>query len=1007
MVPKPRTTLIALAVAVLAVAPAGSASKSGPAVPVLSGPTSGTVTTTSLPAFSWAPADGAIRYEFQLSADPGFNSTQYSFFTKNTRATVDKALTNGTYYWRVRSDDSVGNVSAWATAWAVVRNWAPNQQLAAPANGASVVYPSTPLTLRWNATSGAAEYKVYLGTDPTLGSMVSTNYPLETQATEFTPPELLAPGTYYWAVTPVDSQGNLGSRSAVRSFNWVWPTTMTEARTVTDMVAADEVFDPQLAWPAVAGAAGYEVEINFAPAPDWPVGSKVCCAPLSFTSDATTLATRFSPEVVLDNNREYRWRVRAIDGAGNAGVWNEGPSFTKPFDNVPPVTAPSVKNVHMRDNLADPAADSDGATTLLDTAVPIVVWDSVPGASGYDVNVTHYNGIGCDWATASWLKFTATPAWTPLGWDKIFGDGPWPRAGAPTQDGIALTTGARYCVRVRAIDRPSAPTGPTVFGDWTYLNGTNQPAFRWTGPPASAACGAPCQMAASDYVMPLTGHTVAKMPLFTWKPIAGAESYYVVVARDAAFTNVVDYAFTRIPAYAPRKQLGSLGYPDDANLHWAVLPADQPNGSEVYGDLLASNAQVFAKQSAAPTLVGPVADESVTTSATVFRWNAVAEGVRQYRIQVSQDPTFATTLEDKVTDSTAFTSNETYPADTRLYWRVRVDFENGSFATVGLPWSETGTFQKTLSAPALDPGNPTSGDFIPTIRWTPVPGAVSYDFEIQVPDGSWKRNGEGLHPAAATFIKMTGTGVFQFRIRANFPRKTFNTTPGPWTPYSSFTRTIREPGNPQHNVGQNRLLLTWNEKAGAKRYQVQISAREDFAPALETVKTDNANFASALNHPTYSPGGTFWWRVAAVDADGTVGDYTAARQFVLPKLLAPAPTTPPPPPVGTPPPPPTVTPPSPASTAKALRLSARGYPIKGRRVRITITVRNKATLAAVRGASVRVSGAGVPARTKASGTGGTVVFYVRPTRLGRVTFRGSKAGFQTAYLYRRVLSLSR
>ncbi|HEV3407925.1 MAG TPA: hypothetical protein VG079_04475, partial [Gaiellaceae bacterium] len=271
-------------------------------------------------------------------------------------------------------------------------------------------------------------------------------------------------------------------------------------------------------------------------------------------------------------------------------------------------------------------------------------------------------------------------------------------------------------------------------------------------------------------------------------------------------------------------------------------------------------------------------------------------------------------------------------------------------------------------------------------------------------------DGTGIHAPAATFIKMTGTGVFQWRIRAHFPKKTFDTIPGPWTPYASFTRTIREPANPEHAVGQNRLLLTWNEKTGAKRYQVQISAREDFAPALETVKTDNANFASTLNHPTYAPGGTFWWRVAAVDADNNVGDYTAARQFTLPKLLAPpAPPPPPPPPVVTPPPPPppTVTPPPPSSTVKALRLSARGYPIKGRRVRITVTVRNKTTLAAVQGASVRVSGAGVSARTKTSRAGGTVAFYVRATRLGRVTFRGSKAGFQTAYLYRRVLNLSR
>jgi hypothetical protein len=46
----------------------------------------------------------------------------------------------------------------------------------------------------------------------------------------------------------------------------------------------------------------------------------------------------------------------------------------------------------------------------------------------------------------------------------------------------------------------------------------------------------------------------------------------------------------------------------------------------------------------------------------------------------------------------------------------------------------------------------------------------------------------------------------------------------------------------------------------------------------------------------------------------------------------------------------------------------------------------------------------VPVRTKVTGLRGKVVFYVRATRVGRVTFRGSKAAYRTAYLYRTVLS---
>ena len=44
----------------------------------------------------------------------------------------------------------------------------------------------------------------------------------------------------------------------------------------------------------------------------------------------------------------------------------------------------------------------------------------------------------------------------------------------------------------------------------------------------------------------------ARMPLFTWEHITGACGYFVVVAKDEDFTNVVDVARTKIPAYAPR-----------------------------------------------------------------------------------------------------------------------------------------------------------------------------------------------------------------------------------------------------------------------------------------------------------------------------------------------------------------------------------------------------------------------------------------------------------------------
>jgi hypothetical protein len=543
-----------------------------------------------------------------------------------------------------------------------------------------------------------------------------------------------------------------------------------------------------------------------------------------------------------------------------------------------------------------------------------------------------------------------------------------------------MIAGQSYCVRVRAIDRPSATSGPTVYGDWTYLNGNNQVAFRWNGPPASSLCPAPCEMTSSEYVTPLTGESTGRMPFFTWEPIAGAESYYVVVAQDANFTNVVDYAFTRIPAYAPRKGNTSLGYADDANLHWAVIPADSSNGSGTYADILTSGAQIFAKQSAPPVLVGPVSNVAVNTPATTFQWNSVAEGVRRYRIQVSQDPTFATTLEDTVTDSTAYTSSETYPSDTTLYWRVRADAESGS-SYIGLPWSATGTFRKQLPRPTWDLDNPLTGPGIPALSWSVVPGAVSYTVRVEEPDGD--QNEFGPFPThAVSWKRFSGVGITKVWVRANYPTATNAVVNGPWsTDFWSFAHTMPAPSNPLDEVGANRLLLSWDPRFAADEYRVQVSTRQDFGSTVENTTTQTTNYASLLSSYAYGSGGTFYWRVAMVDVDNNQGDFTAVRSFTLPATSGSTGGT---------------------TTTGTFKGLFSGYPVKNRYRTVTLSVRNGSYQPVYR-ASVRVSGAGVGVRTKLTSTTGKVSFRLRATRYpAKVAFRVSKTGFTTRTFYRSV-----
>jgi protein-S-isoprenylcysteine O-methyltransferase Ste14 len=954
---------LCLAVALTACPIGATAPGASLATPALVAPAAG-VRTDGVPWFAWSPVRGAAQYEFQIAADSGMNAPvlgvgQDRFFTKNTRATLKKSLPDRTYWWRVRAATEAGAVSAWTAPRAFTKVLpAPRPQ--SPVGGAPVSYPGTPLKLVWLPVDRAVTYLVTIATDPRLATVIGGK-PIETYATSFTRTGALAAGTYYWGVTPVDAQGNPGTPSPVSSFVWTWPS-RTGVR-VNDLVSAPEVFDPQFAWDPVPGAARYELEVN--PSQDFAPGSKVCCT-------GSTIGTVYSPTGVLKDNRYY-WRVRAVDIDGNPGEWNEGPVFDKRFDKVPPVADTSIKNVRMRDNLTDPGSDLDPDPGRYATRVPLITWDPTPGASSYQVEVTPMGAVDCNWTASAldghWVVNTTVNAWSPLGtgWNFVK---PYPDTMSVATDSPPLHEGDTYCARVRARSNRANPGGD-VYGDYTYVvNGKTGllpgPAFTWLGYPTGGSCSPSCNpgyLGAGDYVTPATGTVSPRTPYFTWKPIDGKASYFVLVAKDAQFSNLVDYAFTKVPVYSPRSLFRPTSYPDETtSYYWAVLPATGANGSEAVGNPLQAAAQTFEKRSTPPTQLDPGGDADVAGHPT-FRWSSV-EGARRYRLQVSDDDRFGATslLEDVLTDSTAYTSNTTYPADTRLYWRVRADDEN----LIGLTWSPTRAFQKRLETPRVSPANPTRGDYIPTWTWDPVPGAVSYDVHVDLPDGTERLL--NVRSAALTPIVMYGTGVFRWSVRANFPKQPFGTVAGPFSETHAFTRTIAEPTGVRSDNAKNYPLLLWDPKPGPKSYLLQISTRPDFAKLVESVATDNTSYAPLLKHTAYSGDAPLYWRVAAVDEGRNVGDWSPTQRI---------------------------------GVVRRMRLSARGTPKRKQTRPIVITVRSGAN-SPIAGATVRVSGAGARRMARRTNRRGIATFQVRARLRGAIVFRATKSGYQSATLRLRV-----
>jgi hypothetical protein len=963
-----RVFLAVLVVGLVTVAPAASA----PPVPDPIGPPDGS-TVTFLPTFAWNPVAGADKYQFELAADSGFNSKIYTVSTKNTRAVPDKTAPNGTYYWHVASVDVDGNVSGWSPTMTVEKLWAGDPDLLSPANGATISYPADPLVLRWTAVQGAANYRVYVATDEALGSLIGTGNPVETQARNYVPRQLLASTTYYWAVTPLDAQGNPGDRSEIRSFTWEWPSTTTA--NVIDLVPDDtELFDPEFSWDPVPGAARYEVEVNSTA--DFESGSKKCCTDKPIT-------TTLTPKEVFENNTYY-WRVRAVNTNSSTGQWNEGEPFVKTFDNYPDSPELSIKNLRMRDT-ADPGTDNDGDPgNGYQTELPILTWDPVPGAASYEVDVVPYDTPDapdlCDWGASSfnrWTVKTASVSWTPLGWG-LLATPPFGSGITASKDQNDLVPGESYCARIRARGGRISLSDP-VWGDYTFLDdgtGTGV-AFTFSGFSAGGACSPACNanyLGEDDYTLPLRGETVGRMPLFTWNPIAGKQGYWVIVAKDATFSNIVDYAFTRIPAYAVRTGNSPRTYADETTaFYWVVLPSIGTNGSGAPGNPSLGEPADFHKQTAPPLLLSPEEGTSFEGPAR-FQWTS-SEGARNYHLQVADEPSFGDPLYEITVASTAHTALEQFPSATTLYWRVQAQDENN----IGLTWSDWSTFEIDLPAPVLDPANVTSGDGLPVVGWEPVPGAISYDIHVQEPDGDSADFG-GFPSTAASWLKMTGVGLFTWQVRARFAKDgsgiSVSSTPGPWSDAATYARTIAEPQNPAADIGTNRLELSWNPKTGVKSYKVQISTREDFASFIENKPTDNPSFAPTLTSLSYKNPATLWWRVAAVDADSNLGAWTTATSFAWPGISTPAPAL------------------------KTFSIATKGYFVKGRYKTVYLYAKNADGLAPVSSASVRISGCGL-LTTKFTNSSGAAKFYSKATRAGTVTFRVSRSGYETKSITRR------
>ena len=114
-----------------------------------------------------------------------------------------------------------------------------------------------------------------------------------------------------------------------------------------------------------------------------------------------------------------------------------------------------------------------------------------------------------------------------------------------------------------------------------------------------------------------------------------------------------------------------------------------------------------------------------------------------------------------------------------------------------------------------------------------------------------------------------------------------------------------------------------------------------------------------FDYTTYQNGGTLYWHVAAVDADGNQGAFSATQTLTLPLKLT-------------------------------LSISSSGL-LPKTAANVTVTMTNAAGNV-ISGVTVKVAGAGIKAQALKTGAKGKVTFRVKPTKKGKLTFTATKTG---------------
>ena len=389
--------------------------------------------------------------------------------------------------------------------------------------------------------------------------------------------------------------------------------------------------------------------------------------------------------------------------------------------------------------------------------------------------------------------------------------------------------------------------------------------------PAVHALGMPTLIAPAWNLIttPDPGHEPPlAIPEFRWSAVAGATSYRLQVARDAAFTasNIILNVTTVNTIYTPTSGAAFT----DGTWYWHVR-VESPSPVGTYTDFFQFQKQ-WATDTNNPTLLAPADGATVdfydnTADPTpTFSWSPVM-GASSYRLQIyTSSGGWAHTVSTATTIATTFQpaaklANGTY------FWRVVPVDPGGHDGTASAERSFTQGYNPVLTL--LAPDDFVTTAFTPSFRWSAVRGAQTYTLQYAT-DNTFTTNLTTINTHNTSYTPVStllNDKNYYWRVRVasgssvsaytayRTLQQAWHIQPVNLTPIDSYTH-VRFP------------VYNWTPVPGAARYHVDVSTSNGFGSDYDQGDTANTFWTDTKyigNRIKY------YWQVTPYDGDGRKG----------------------------------------------------------------------------------------------------------------------------------------